>query len=607
MKLKALRIAGFRSFKAPQELDLTNVPPGLYLVSGENQVEPELGGNGAGKSSLFEALYWADFGKTSRGLKAGNVRSWTGKSCAVEAEYEEGTVLRTWNPNELLWNGTVVDQATLEQELRLSPETSLSTFFFSQTEPFFLDLSAPARMDIYAQVLALDFWDHKSDQAKALAREAEQAAQALAVEHARLDSKVQTLQQVDYSSDLETWDKEHTSRLLAAQRDVGNVEQEINNLAIELDAMVTALVKANKELARHRTAMESTRSALTSAQRAKAAADAEVQVAGKALQAATQELQRFKELGVGECPECGQQLSSLHKGEHTKHLKQKEAATAALLQEKKALAQSAAKGQETAELAFNKLSASAPSLQNMEQRKESIETSLRSANSRKFNATKNLGAVKKEVNPFRQLQETNRQEIKAAAATAAATLKELNETRELQARFEFWIKGFKDVRFQIIQESLTQLNAEANECLHQLGLQSWGLEFAVERETKSGGVKRGFICNVLSPYTEEAVPWEAWSGGESQRLRLAGQLGISNLLCARLGHEFDFEFWDEPSNWLNAGGINSLLQALRERAQRYGKRIFIADHRAFDFDFDGELKVVKTDTGSSFLPLVLKN
>ena len=180
MKLKALRIAGFRSFKAPQELDLTNVPPGLYLVSGENQVEPELGGNGAGKSSLFEALYWADFGKTSRGLKAGNVRSWTGKSCAVEAEYEEGTVLRTWNPNELLWNGTVVDQATLEQELRLSPETSLSTFFFSQTEPFFLDLSAPARMDIYAQVLALDFWDHKSDQAKALAREAEQAAQALA-------------------------------------------------------------------------------------------------------------------------------------------------------------------------------------------------------------------------------------------------------------------------------------------------------------------------------------------------------------------------------------------------------------------------------------------
>ena len=83
MKIKRLVIQGFRSFSAAQELVVETLPAGLYLVTGKNIVEPSLEGNGVGKSSLFEALFWVLFDRTSRGLRAGNVKSWNStEKCA---------------------------------------------------------------------------------------------------------------------------------------------------------------------------------------------------------------------------------------------------------------------------------------------------------------------------------------------------------------------------------------------------------------------------------------------------------------------------------------------------------------------------------------------
>ena len=103
MKLRELTISGFRSFAVPMTLDVKALPPGLYLVAGENKVEPDLQGNGVGKSTIFEAVFWAMFGKTSRNLKAGSIRNWSSDSAktSVELVMEEGHLLRTWSPNEL--------------------------------------------------------------------------------------------------------------------------------------------------------------------------------------------------------------------------------------------------------------------------------------------------------------------------------------------------------------------------------------------------------------------------------------------------------------------------------------------------------------------------
>lgn len=103
----------------------------------------------------------------------------------------------------------------------------------------------------------------------------------------------------------------------------------------------------------------------------------------------------------------------------------------------------------------------------------------------------------------------------------------------------------------MISEVLTQLELEVNNKLFQLGLQDWKVLFAVEGLTKGGKVKKGFTVTIITPYNLEPVNWNAWSGGESQRLRLAGSLGIADLITSRCPYVPTFEVFDEPSSYLS--------------------------------------------------------
>lgn len=598
MKLKSISIEGFRSFASPQELKLEETPPGLYLVAGINELEPALEGNGAGKSSLMEALFWCLFGKTSRNLKAGSIRTWGTKTCKVSLDCEGFTLTRSSSPNELLLNESPIEQEALEKELHLTPEVMLSAVFFAQFSPFFLDLTTTARMEIYSAALGLGLWEVKSDQAKDFTKTAAQEAQQLEVAHARLEEKEKTLRGMDFSADIAAWDAKQKEKLGKAAAELGSVDLELAPLAKKHDTLASSVAKAQRDFEAHQQALKKAAEQVSIARKQEAQVEAEGKAMDQQVSAAAKEYARFLNRGEGACKECGQELGEAHKKKHAKHLQAiwdglRLQVSAKVLEFTRA--QAASKKMDAAHAT---LLETVPSLPALEAELRLVAQSLAALNKTKFTAALAMGALKKEVNPFHAQREANKQQVEDVRKQAKQKKAELKETRDLQAQFEFWIKGFKDVRYQVMQESLAQLNAETNECLHQLGLEDWSLEFGVEKENKSGTVKRGFLCTVHSPYTEEAMPWEVWSGGESQRLRLAAQLGVSNLLCSRMGLDFDFEFFDEPSSWLSPGGIKELLTVLQERAQRYGRRIFVADHRAFDFTFDGVLTVTKTEEGS---------
>jgi len=603
MKLKSICINGFRSFANPQELKLADVPPGLYLVAGNNALEESLEGNGAGKSSLFEAFYWSLFGKTSRNLKAGNIRTWGAKSCCVQAELEGQVVYRQSNPNELTLNSIPIEQSALEKELHITPEVALNSFFFAQFSPFFLDLSTTARMEIYSTALQLEMWERKSDQAKDLAKTAAQGVQTLEVEHARLEEKASTLRGMDYSASIGAWEDQQKEKITRQETVLHAIDKEIGKMATKHDALVSNVAKAQRDYAKHETAVKAAREKSLSAQQAVTVTSTEVRTLNKHLSAATAESARFKKEGKGTCVECGQEIGKEHAKKHAAHLLAVEKELTEQIVSLGAQGVKAAKLQKQAEEEERALTEAAPPLKTLEAELQVLQNNLSVSNKTKYSTALAVAALKKEANPFRAQLEANKKAAKEVSEQAQKKKEELKELRTLQTRFEFWVKGFKDVRYQIMQESLVQLNAEANECLHQLGLTDWSLNFSVEKENKSGTVKRGFLCEVISPYTDEPMPWEVWSGGESQRLRLAAQMGVANLLCSRLGLEFDFEMWDEPSAWLSPGGIKDLLGVLKDRALRYGRRIFVADHRAYDFDFDGVLRITKTEDGSQLDPV----
>ena len=188
---------------------------------------------------------------------------------------------------------------------------------------------------------------------------------------------------------------------------------------------------------------------------------------------------------------------------------------------------------------------------------------------------------------------------KEKAKGKIASLKdEIDTLNEDHAAISFWVMGFKRVRLFIVEETLRQLELEINNSLTSLGLLDWHITLDVERENKSGGITKGFVVLVHAPGAPGPVRFEAWSGGETQRLRLAGDLGLANLIMERAGLTSTVEFFDEPSRHLSQEGMLDLADTLAQRAASQNKRIIVIEHNLLDYPYDGVVTIVKDTDGS---------
>jgi DNA repair exonuclease SbcCD ATPase subunit len=203
--------------------------------------------------------------------------------------------------------------------------------------------------------------------------------------------------------------------------------------------------------------------------------------------------------------------------------------------------------------------------------------------------------IEKEVNPYADRAHRDREFLADLHSQIYSLEQEQRKAEEEESLASSWATWFKEIRLGLISEALDQLELEVNSCITRLGLQDWTLLFDVDKETKSGTLSRGFSVSVLSPHNDKAVPWEAWSGGESQRLRLAANMGLSNLIRQRTNSPLALEVWDEPTQWLSPQGVQDLMEALEQRAEDEHRQIWVLDHRTLGFSgFRGQVGAIKT-------------
>lgn len=580
MKINSLAVQGFRSFTAQQELDFTRLRAGLYHLAGRNEVEPTLEGNGAGKSSLLEAVCWGLYGRTSRNLRAGVVKNWGSKEkCAVILNVQtaagEVGVFRVWNPNtlEVTVNGSAprpVDQRELDALLGVGPEAFLFSIYFAQFAPAFIDLRPAEQMAVYSAVLGLELWASAADAASKRGR------------------------------DLETTVQQHRERLAVLEGQLIELRAAYEKLGGEertwLEGMVVRekqLVGVAEEVRKNLKNAEKSRDKATAGAEKFRALRVEVETCARAVALAESETRRLeREVSalsgkerITKCPTCGGPIT-------TAHLKVERKRQEAKLLEARTASDQVLTAHDAKMKEMMKHRDAEVVMLDAEKQVAALSSDLR-------NAEESLTRLGAEENPYDRKRAEGQERIKTLQERVAKGKAEVERTEAERGAAQFWAKGFKELRLSLIEESLAQLSIEANAALVELGLRDWTLRFDVERETKSGGVSRGFTVAVEAPHVREPVPWEAWSGGESQRLRLATALGFSELICSRMGLQPNVELFDEPSTWLSEAGIHDLLETLATRAQRRGKVVLLADHRALDFGgFSGVLEVVKTAVGS---------
>ena len=175
--LRRITLSGFRSYSTEQTIEFPKTP-GLYLMRGVNEVDTALAGNDTGKSTLWDAIFWGLYGETTRGLRAGQIVSWGESTAMVEQEWDVSggkviTIQRSQSPNSLLLNGDPVEQTDIDDAVGLNKDEFLHSVLVGQFNPYFLDLSATAKLEMLGGVLGLNYWEEKSTEASVWAKKSE--------------------------------------------------------------------------------------------------------------------------------------------------------------------------------------------------------------------------------------------------------------------------------------------------------------------------------------------------------------------------------------------------------------------------------------------------
>lgn len=608
MKINRLYIQGFKSFTKEQLLDINNLDNGLIFVSGENKVEPKLGGNGVGKSALFEALSFVFFGKTSTNLKAGDIKNWySTEKCAVTIEFERNgeqhTLTRTWNPNTLVLDSRTVAQDEVNDLIGMNFESFSYSVFISQFGQKFLDFTPSEKLNIFTSILEdkLKEWDSFVDKATLNYKSYTEEVSEIRNSISELNGKLSILEKNDYSKLSEEWENYHIEKvqsfidtisinkavLEGYSKELKEKNKELKKLGEDFDESVLDEIEENiKKYTNQGNEYAKTISGLNT----------EIRMINK-------DLKDLQGLG-NKCPTCKQKVDGKVIKIETDVLKEQISNTEELLnsftKKEKEIAKSLSNEKNKKVKEIEKLNKQEREINDLDKEVTVLENDIVNCKDRIDYNSIELEKEKNNKNPYIDMISDNDSKVKMLKRKLLYQEEELDRTKRLVEIYKYWQKGFKDIKLMLTSEALDEFEIEINNNLQNLGLADWKVKLLVDTETKSGSVKRGFNIFVKSLVNENLVPFDCWSGGEGQRIRIATTLGLVDFISNKRGSLWNILVLDEISRHLSTSGIEDVIYLLRNKALENNMKIFYIDHKDLHTygGFTSTINIIKDDKGS---------
>lgn len=595
MIFKRLHIQNFFSI---DEANISLASPGAFLVTGEVQDgSVAFSSNGAGKTSLFNALVWCLFGRTIRDLPSDEDVIRTGADVTrvtVELETVDGTTIidrsrkrgkasilkvTDGDGKDRIVAGTVVELSKRleEQILRCTFDVFCNTVYFPQGSfTFFTQASDVDKKKIFDRLLGTDSFGVYETRAKERKKECELELEKLTRQRAQVetacDIHLRSLLELDSERadlvaryDAKIADAKKTKPKVNLKK-LENCVTTARAVALEAETEYEEILKqaeAHREFRRRDNAL---RDKVAPYRQAYGRAYAQIESARKLVK-------------DGKCPTCEQPLDKSG-GEKTLDKAKAEFAAAdeALKKAEQAVKDNAANapeyvGEFKEEEAKTKYDTAVALL-------EVAEEELSEAKSQASNTAADVAALetakaeglesikKRRTSLQEKAQLCNNQiaEYSSKIGQYEADLKTAN----------FWIIGFgpRGIRSLIYENLMPYVNERANHYSSILTDGAIDIEVTAQTKLKSGEAREKISVTAINQ--SGASVYEANSGGERKRIDLCILLALQDLMVSRTESGIGLSIYDELLDELDEEGIERVVELLKDRGR--SQPVYLISH-----------------------------
>lgn len=635
MKIQSLSIDNFLTVgSAWVELD----DRGLLLIQGQNNDDPSAESNGAGKSSVVDALCWGIYGTTARGVSSDAVVNKTAKKdCKVVITLVEGdkeyTITRhrkhATGKNSVLIDerdtttGTVVDlskgtdketQDVINKVMGCSLDVFMAAVYAGQERmpdlPGMTDKQLKMLIEEAAgvEVLTEAYMAARDRYNKAKAGLDSVVAQQLNAINIKNGLDVALAGQEAQSKEFEDGRRERAkaelAKVLPLNQEIARSEEALKAwdepaARAELEE-IDAKIKAHKTEEAEFNRLNSEAAILD---RQLAAAKSTIAMKKNSIANAEEGLARIEEQVGKPCGECGKAYCE-HDLEAARQARRDtiEALKKDLIEfvgDTKKLVAKVAAAQEAAatfKSGMTDISAAATRQRELSNLLNAIDAANRQieAKKREVAAVKVAANAKlTETNPWTKAIEAKKEEIKRAGEMIDALTKKVGEEGDKVELLADAVKVFgpAGVRAHVLDTVTPYLNDRTREYLGALADGNIHATWATLAKTAKGDLKEKFNIEVTNDKGAES--FAGLSGGEKRKVRLATAMALQDMVAGRARKPIDIFIADEVDHALDESGLERLMGVLERKARERGT-VLVISHNSLSDWIDNVITVTKS-------------
>lgn len=635
MKFKTLSIENFMAV-GKESLSLDN--RGLILIQGENKDDTSQNSNGAGKSTIVDALCWALYGQTARGESGDSIVNRTaGKNCCVSIVVEDGEdeyeikrhrkYTKKKNILEVIKNGKEdltkgTDKLTQElvtQIMGCSYDVFRSSVYAGQDA----QIDLPAMTDkflkqVVEEAAGIDRLQNAHELAKKKRDEKVKAFDA--VERERFAEEM-TINESDFHLEqaekkVKEFEEKREDEVKKFEFRIDSKKKKAAALIKEIKAVDHVALQAEYETIVNRVAdteWQKKREGLRIAERQAETSLRDKQHELKSLKAelakAKSKITNSEALAGTPCDECGKP----HTAEDMKDvIVAAKKQIAEQLPKAKAMTVEVETLSKTLQDATDALSAHEASVTVTDEekaRRDALKAQLESYQKSLSEAKSIKSEIEADINSMN--------ETKAAKNEHEDTLKKIKERvsdakksmAELQTKLDTLTKGIRvaegvvevysntGVRAHILDTVTPYLNARTADYLSQLSDGNLEAIWTTLSSTSKGELREKFNIAVSSKTGGEK--YNLLSGGEKRKVRLATNMALQDLVSSRASKPLDLYIGDEIDHALDVSGLERLMALLEAKAKTQGTVLVVSHNELSDWIRDS-LTIVKEGGYSRF-------